>query len=1630
MRIAVVGTNNDNMYSGGRYHALIMAYAMARAGMEVSFITNKKPKFFDDLDPLAPGQVKYYFTKNFKADMPTEQFDFVILIPTGIFQPNFYEAVFEFTRTARARLALVNFESGNWFNEVSPAPRDLRLWDYWQRSIMNGGLVLSSLRISQDYAKSFYQSPKGEDVRFEVCGPPINSPAAYRHLKTPKDGSVVTFVRSSDPHKGGEDLLNLPPKVLSGRTLRVIAGGPIEPKFATRLKSHFSRANVNVEFHNAISDSEKFRLIGLAKAVLFPSRFEGFGYPPIEAAFMGAEPVCYNLPVLQETVGSLVNMAPVGDLKTLSACLEAALSWPERREELHKGVKGLVDIDSVGTRLTDVLLRSIETVPPLPRRVGQGAVGPFNWEEADPKHDTVPPLPAMLNSYVATEDNTYHFEVEVCSRTADVTLEFDAGEEATNLTVSDVVLRDAGNIKGWKRIQIIGQLSAEPEPDQSLWFRLKDSSGALASETEIRLTAPGQENENDLELVGFWDLGDETKARFRTAPDIDRIMYSLDGEKWDEIGVEDETAMLTLKGVRPQSINVTLIAFAGSESRQYYKGCLPVAGAVKDWNRPEHNSSGILPISSLSDRYWFRGILRRPTTGHAGVIVCDKLPDTHVPAKGDIVKLASGRLLPVSNVIDKGDRINLEFIVAINPETEGYPNQVSLVGKADTSAEPVSVGRLWQDGYWSGAGNIGDRCCLLNGHYVEHVSENDVALSAVDATGQEIEIGSITKTHDGLFIWCKSPIAVRRDGLPPVELVKASKENGLEISSTELALALLPDSEYWSAAAEDSRVLTLVPNANIEPGDVIVINDNALRLIHRVEVTESAVYCALDYALPETIGSLRFATLRERVSLADRQLKYSSKVQSPGIGPVTSLGHQYRLTQKPEHKPPVVERERVMFISIVPPFPADQGNRIVTRNFISHLISKGFDVDLVLVGAMRPEHLTKLYGDRVRVFSWNFPDWEKESSAAARRQILKELNKADPAEMEAETFVALKQKASLYHPYFIVPDPIVHIAKSLYRSTEYHSIVCNYPHMIRVASELSEIRPLPPVTVVTHDALSRLPQDFEGEPIDTVYRLCTRELEREVLDEIPGAVILAISESEVEYFKEIGVSNPVELCEYDGQKECSRFVVPKTAFRSQRILFHASANPMNVVAIKWFLKYCWEEIRTAVPKATLVICGGISKIIPNDTPNTEIHGIVDRDRLMEILGTSSVAINPTLAGTGLKIKTVEAVCAGLPSVCLPKAVEGLEAVCDQFCRLETEPFGFSNACIELLTDKAAWTDLRASSLRIAEERFSEQAIYGAVDDAMSWNDGIATREIERLKPLNSRKLPPLDTIFGDLPSALQDDALAASECIARGDHHSAQTHLTRIAAAPGGNLTIVLLHASREAMDVNNFQGAYHFAAMAYANDPGNPIALTLLGRAAHAVGLDDVARDVWTQTCLIAPANRLSADLAREFGLEAEIAQADSWQPRPLRVALDEQSYIKSLLPENANLGIGWSWMEDWGTWNNGEYARLDLEFPATNANLDLILMGEFHGSSLDGSQRMTVKVDGMDCGQFGTDTPHTDTEVRVRLPASPGAALRNNFRVELLFDAPAPLRDEDGYVKDARLLAFALKSLKLEQV
>ena len=124
---------------------------------------------------------------------------------------------------------------------------------------------------------------------------------AEEHAAPEKKGDYIVFVGNVKPHKGLSTLLSAFSSVKDGSTLKIIGE---KENFLTGLSLDES-AYENVIFTGRMDDDALFREIQNARYLVLPSKYEGFGLPPLEALVLGTQPIVSDIPVFREVYADL-----------------------------------------------------------------------------------------------------------------------------------------------------------------------------------------------------------------------------------------------------------------------------------------------------------------------------------------------------------------------------------------------------------------------------------------------------------------------------------------------------------------------------------------------------------------------------------------------------------------------------------------------------------------------------------------------------------------------------------------------------------------------------------------------------------------------------------------------------------------------------------------------------------------------------------------------------------------------------------------------------------------------------------------------------------------------------------------------------------------------------------------------------------------------------------------------------------------------------------------------------------------------------------------------------------------------------------------------------------------------------
>ncbi|WP_165399401.1 glycosyltransferase [Alteromonas sp. KUL49] len=210
----------------------------------------------------------------------------------------------------------------------------------------------------------------------------------------------------------------------------------------------------------------------------------------------------------------------------------------------------------------------------------------------------------------------------------------------------------------------------------------------------------------------------------------------------------------------------------------------------------------------------------------------------------------------------------------------------------------------------------------------------------------------------------------------------------------------------------------------------------------------------------------------------------------------------------------------------------------------------------------------------------------------------------------------------------------------------------------------------------THDVFGDRHIVAKEAGLDPVWFYTTKELEAYALER--ADLILAIQDEEKDYFKSI-TTKAVEVMGY---------VVPFQPLISQEsdkvvIGYIGSGNPFNLESLRVFQSAVMKA-PNIMQRYTFLLGGTVCKAFEPFNEIFDVIGIVDD--LDEFYRQIDIAINPMIGGTGLKIKSLEALSYGKSLLATQDAMVGINGI-DEFHNFSTLE-SMVNA-LEALTEERA-----------------------------------------------------------------------------------------------------------------------------------------------------------------------------------------------------------------------------------------------------------------------------------------------------------------------------------------------------
>lgn len=375
----------------------------------------------------------------------------------------------------------------------------------------------------------------------------------------------------------------------------------------------------------------------------------------------------------------------------------------------------------------------------------------------------------------------------------------------------------------------------------------------------------------------------------------------------------------------------------------------------------------------------------------------------------------------------------------------------------------------------------------------------------------------------------------------------------------------------------------------------------------------------------------------------------------------------------------VLKRPRVLFITDIAFWQECLGNHARMAEQI-RAARASMDVDVLVFRTLSEDDhsaLQAIVGGRGRVFS--FKDYIEPTFTQALW-------------LEASSDLTGFERKSFSRQYFAALE--AHLAQH-----GYDAYILQY---IRL-SYLRHAKGLPALSVIDiHDVMSMRIENFAWFGMKHFMQISDVE-EMKILGSF--RLILAIQAFEYNYLNSLFPGRVIYFPHI-----LSDVARREPAEQARRIIFVGGNSPMNRDGVCWFLEQVWPCFQNR--EVEFHVAGDVCQALPEGLPGVVLHGRIDD--LRGFLRTGDIAINPVFYGGGLKIKTVEYLCYGIPSVLTLEAVFGIPGGDGQAYLLATSRAEFIEALDKLLDNSGARQVMAEKAFEFGRRRFAARALVPGI----------------------------------------------------------------------------------------------------------------------------------------------------------------------------------------------------------------------------------------------------------------------------------------------------------------------------
>jgi glycosyltransferase involved in cell wall biosynthesis len=369
--------------------------------------------------------------------------------------------------------------------------------------------------------------------------------------------------------------------------------------------------------------------------------------------------------------------------------------------------------------------------------------------------------------------------------------------------------------------------------------------------------------------------------------------------------------------------------------------------------------------------------------------------------------------------------------------------------------------------------------------------------------------------------------------------------------------------------------------------------------------------------------------------------------------------------------------QKILAISMTPSHPQNAGNRTRINNFLLALQERGHEIHFL--------HIAWENGN----FQAMKDFWREKFYSVPYKAPLIKPSKSWRIVKKIKSF--FRQEHLYIYKVDDWYDPSVDkVLKELQEKEKFDTIIVEYVFLTKALENFD--RSVLKI-VDTHDIFTNRHKVYLKKGQVPKWYFTSAQEEAKGLKR--ADIIIAIQPEEAKFFKKLVKKTVITVGHLVSLRQPTDNKQPKP-----NLLFIGSSNPINIHGFNYFLEKIFPLVRSHYPSLQVLIAGEICNVLGDCEGCIKLGQMED---IAQAYRLSDIVINPVLFGTGLKIKSVEALGYAKALVTTSAGAVGLEEGKNTAFLVADKPSEFAEKILDILGNPRLFERLAENAYSYAEK---------------------------------------------------------------------------------------------------------------------------------------------------------------------------------------------------------------------------------------------------------------------------------------------------------------------------------------